>query len=55
MHDDLQDRDYQIQAIKYKNVALQAARDVYQAGLSYKNVKISSPILKHVMFFMQKT
>ena len=55
MNDDLQDRDNQIQAIKYKNVALQAARDAYQAGLSYKNVKISSPIWKHVMFLMQKT
>ena len=31
--DDLQDRDNQIQAIKYKNVALQAQRDVYQAEL----------------------
>ena len=29
MNDDLQDRDNQIQAIKYDNVALQAQRDVY--------------------------
>ena len=29
MNDDLQDRDNQIQAIKYENVALQAQRDVY--------------------------
>ena len=28
MNDDLQDRDNQIQAIKYENVALQAQRDV---------------------------
>ena len=33
MNDDLQDRENQIQAIKYKNVALQAQRDVYQADL----------------------
>ena len=33
MNDDLQDRDNQIQAIQYKNVALQAQRDVYQAEL----------------------
>ena len=32
-NDDLQDRDNQIQAIKYENVALQAQRDVYQAEL----------------------
>ena len=30
MNDDLQDRDNQIQAIKYDNVALQAQRDVYK-------------------------
>ena len=29
MNDDLQDRDNQIQAIKYENVALQAQSDVY--------------------------
>ena len=33
MHDDLQGRDDQIQAIKYENVALQAQKDVYQAEL----------------------
>ena len=33
MNDDLQDRDSQIQAIQYGNVALQAQRDVYQAEL----------------------
>ena len=33
MNDHLQDRDNQIQAIKYENVALQAQRDVYQAQL----------------------
>ena len=33
MNDDLQDLDNQIQAIKYENVSLQAARDVYQAEL----------------------
>ena len=31
--DDLQDRDNQIQAIQYKNIALQLKRDVYQAEL----------------------
>ena len=31
--DDLEDRDNQIQAIQYENVALQAERDVYQAEL----------------------
>ena len=31
--EDLQDRDNQIQAIQYKNVALQTQRDVYQAEL----------------------
>ena len=33
MNDDLQVRDNQIQAIHYKNVVLQAQRDVYQAQL----------------------
>ena len=33
MNNNLQDRDNQIQAIKYENVALQAQRDVYQAEL----------------------
>ena len=33
LSDDLQDRDNQIQAIQYENVALQAQRDVYQAQL----------------------
>ena len=33
MNDDLQDRENQIQAIKYENVALQEQRDVYQAEL----------------------
>ena len=33
MNGDLQDRDNQIQAIQYENVALQAQRDVYQAQL----------------------
>ena len=33
MNDDLQDRDNQMQAIKYENVALQAQRNVYQAEL----------------------
>ena len=31
--DDLQDRDNQLQAIQYENVALQVQRDVYQAQL----------------------
>ena len=33
MNDDLHDRDNQIQAIQYENVALQAQRDVYHAQL----------------------
>ena len=33
LNDDLQGRDNQIQAIKHKNVALQAQKDVYQAEL----------------------
>ena len=33
MNDDLQGLDDQIQAIKYKNVALQTQKDVYQAEL----------------------
>ena len=33
MNDDLQDRDNQIRATKYENVALQAQRDVNQAEL----------------------
>ena len=33
MNDDLQDRDNQIQAIKYENLTLQARTDVYQAQL----------------------
>ena len=52
INDDLQDRNNQIQTIKYDNVALQAQRDVLRT--SYKNVKTSLPILRHVMFLMQK-
>ena len=33
LNDDLQNRDNQIQAIQYENVALQAQRDVYQTQL----------------------
>ena len=33
MNDDLEDRENQIQAIKYESIALQAQRDVYQAKL----------------------
>ena len=33
LHDDLQNRDNQIQAIEYENVVLQAQKDVYQAQL----------------------
>ena len=33
LNDDLKNRDNQMQAIQYKNVALQAQRDVYQAEL----------------------
>ena len=52
INDNLQDRNSQIQAIKYDNVALQAQRDVLRT--SHKNVKTSLPILRHVMFLMQK-
>ena len=33
VNDDLEDRDNQIQAIKYENLALQAQGDVYQDEL----------------------
>ena len=33
LNDDLQDRDNQVQAIKYENVALQTQKDVYQTQL----------------------
>ena len=39
LNDDLQNRDNQIQAIQYKNVTLQAQRDVYKDQL--QNVKTS--------------
>ena len=47
MNDALQDRDNQIQDIKYENVALQAERAYIRP--SYKNAKTSSSILGHVM------
>ena len=48
LNDGLQNREYE-------NVALRAQRDVlYKCRLNYTNVKIPSPILKHVMFLMQK-
>ena len=48
LNDDLQNREYE-------NVALRAQRDVlHKCKLNYTNVKIPSPILKHVMFLMQK-
>ena len=52
MNDDLQDRDNQIQAIKYENVACRSK--VMSIKLSYKDVRIPSPILKNVMFLMQE-
>ena len=39
LNDDLQNRGYQIQAIQYENVTLQAKRDVYKDQL--QNVKTS--------------
>ena len=52
MNDDLQDRDNQIQANEYDNVALQAQRDVYKDQLQKCQNIIT--ILRHVMFLMQK-
>ena len=52
MNDDLQDRDNQIQAIKYENVALQAKETCIKT--SYKNFKTSLPVLGHFMQTMQK-
>ena len=46
--DDLQDRDNQIQAIQYKNVALQAQKDVYQAALQKCQDTIIHPSTRHV-------
>ena len=43
MNDDLQDRDNQIQAVKYEKLHKEMC-----IKLSYKNVKIPSPILQHV-------
>ena len=48
LSDDLQDRENQMQAIQYENVALQAQRNVYQTQLA------PSSILKHVMWIMRE-
>ena len=48
MNDDLQDRDNQIQAIKYDNVALQAQRDVYKYQLQKCQNIITHPKTRHV-------
>ena len=52
LNDDLQNRDNQIQAIQYENVELQAQRMYIRT--SYKNAKALLPILRQVMFLMQK-
>ena len=52
MNDDLQDRDNQIQANEYDNVALQEQRDVYKDQLQKCQNIIT--ILRHAMFLMQK-
>ena len=49
MNDDLQDRDNQIQAIKYDNVALQAQRDVYKYQLQKCQNIITHPKTRHVL------
>ena len=46
--DDLQDRDNQIQAIQYKNMTLQAQRDVYQAQLQRCQDTITSLRARYV-------
>ena len=48
MNDDLQDRDNQIQAIKYDNVALKAQRDVYKYQLQKCQNIITHPKTRHV-------
>ena len=52
LNDDLQNRDNQIKAIQYENVELQAQRMYIRT--SYKNAKALLPILRQVMFLMQK-
>ena len=48
LNDDLQDRDIQIQAIQYENVALQAQRDVYEAELQQCQDIITHLISRYV-------
>ena len=48
LNNDLQERDNQIQATKYENVALQAQRYVYQAQLQRCQDQICDLIINHV-------
>ena len=48
--DDLQDRDNQIKAIQYENVALQAERDVYQAQLQRRQDTITHLRTRYVPY-----
>ena len=50
------DRDNQIRAIQYENAVSQAQRDVQVQlqRLSYKDVKVPSPILEHVMYITRE-
>ena len=48
MNDDLQDRDDQIQAIKYENVGLQAQKDVCQVELQKCQDTITHPKARYV-------
>ena len=48
MNDDLQDRDSQIQASKYENVALQARKDVYEDQLQRCQGTITRLRTRHV-------
>ena len=52
LNDDVQEQGNRTQTIQYENVALQAQKANIRP--SYKNVKIPSSILKHVMQIMQE-
>ena len=49
LNDDIQDRENQIQAIQYKNMALQAQRDVYQTQLLKCQDTITHPRTHYVI------
>ena len=49
LNDDIQDRENQMQAIQYKNMALQAQRDVYQTQLLKCQDTITHPTTHYVI------